>query len=144
MTCDERLEALLNRAGQTISDLPKSDGKNLTYEREARSLAEREAFAFATQQDAYVDIIDCLAMHQDYILHLTDIIDRMETALENVCGERDWLARKFVCVYCKHCENDIESEPCKSCYEEAINDPPGYEFDEGKPIVPEDWRVDDD
>ena len=79
---DERLEQLLNRAGQTISDLPRSDGKHLTYDREQRSGAEHEVFAFA-HQTGYVDVIDCLAMHQDYIMHLTDVIDRMEWALEN-------------------------------------------------------------
>ena len=90
MTCDERLEELLNKAGQTISDLPKSDGRHLTYDKDSRSNAEHEVFAYA-KKSGYVDVIDCLAMHQDYILHLTDVIDRLEWALDNVTRELDWL-----------------------------------------------------
>lgn len=88
MTADERLEQLLNRAGQTISDLPKSDGRHLTYDKDSRSNAEHEVFAYA-KQSGYVDVIDCLAMHQDYILHLTDVIDRLEWALENLLNLKD-------------------------------------------------------
>ena len=125
MTCDERLEKLLNKAGQTISDLPKSDGKHLTYTLGARELAEREVFAFA-KQDVYMDIIDCLAVHQDYILHLTDVIDRMEWALDTVLNERDYTRAKC-CFMCGLIEG--ESQTCEEC---------------GIPKVPEDWRVDDE
>lgn len=138
MTPDERIEKLLNRAGQTISDLPKSDGKHLTYNRESRSSAEHKVFAYA-KQSGYVDVIDCLAMHQDYILHLTDVIDRMETALENVCGERDYLvlARKKVypCDACIHRDKYRFEEPCVLC--ERANSK--FEF----AGVPEDWSVDE-
>ena len=79
---DKRIEELLNRAGQTISDLPTSDGRHLTYDNELRSNAEHQVFDFAGQS-GYVDVIDCLAMHQDYIIHQAEIIDRLETALEN-------------------------------------------------------------
>lgn len=140
MTPDERIEALLNRAGQTISDLPKSDGKHLTYDRESRSSAEHEVFAYA-KQSGYVDVIDCLAMHQDYILHLTDVIDRMETALENVCGERDYLAERFCkvacdCQLCIHSLKRPHEEPCISC---RVDDN-RFEF----AAVPDDWSVDDE
>lgn len=140
MTPDERIEALLNRAGQTISDLPKSDGKHLTYDRESRSSAEHGVFAYA-KQSGYVDVIDCLAMHQDYILHLTDIIDRMETALENVCGERDYLAERFCkvacdCQLCIHSLKRPHEEPCISC---RVDDN-RFEF----AAVPDDWSVDDE
>ena len=60
MTADERLEKLLNRAGQTISDLPQN----------------------------HFGLIGRVA-------NLVDIIDRMETALENVIGERDWLRANY-------------------------------------------------
>ena len=87
-SCDERIEKSLNRAGQTISDLPQSDGRHLTYDRELRSNAEHQVFAFAGQS-GYVDVIDCLAMHQDYIIHQAEIIDRLETALENLLNLKD-------------------------------------------------------
>ena len=139
MTADERLEALLNRAGQTISDLPKSDGKHLTYDRESRSSAEHGVFAYA-KQSGYVDVIDCLAMHQDYILHLTDVIDRMETALENVCGERDYLLQidrmEIDCWTCTNSDSGMECHRPEGC---VLNDEGrcvGYEY----AGMPEDWR----
>ena len=135
MTPDERLEALLNRAGQTISDLPKSDGKHLTYNRESRSSAEHEVFAYA-KQSGYVDVIDCLAMHQDYILHLTDVIDRMETALENVCGELDYLCDRSGCEFCAYERFDGDKMPCRGCTVTKNL----YEF----AGIPEDWSVKDD
>ena len=49
------------------------------------------------------------------VANLVDIIDRMETALENVIGERDWLAAYY---------EDNELMPWYG--------------------VPEDWRADDD
>lgn len=81
-SCDERIEKTLNRAGQTASDLPKSYGWYLTYDKELRSNAEHQVFEFAGQS-GFVDIIDCLAIHQDYIIHQAEVIDRLETALEN-------------------------------------------------------------
>lgn len=69
MTPDERIEKLLNRAGQTISDLPDK------YDEMAIDAAANtaEAWSHRITWRRYVD----------YILHLTDVIDRMETALEN-------------------------------------------------------------
>ena len=80
MTADERIEKLLNCFGQTISDLPKS-GRLFVYNRDSRSNAEYQVFAFAGES-GHANILDCLAMHEDYICHLTDVIDRMEVALE--------------------------------------------------------------
>ena len=77
MTADERLEALLNRAGQTISDLPEGYSEN-------KAEAVFNLFEFDGELDATV-----------YIIHLAAIIDRMETALENVIGERDWLRANY-------------------------------------------------
>lgn len=89
-SCDERLEALLNRAGQTISDLPKGDGQHLIYDRELRKDADKAQREWhGIDPNGYIDVIDDLHMHQDYILHLTDIIDRMETALENLLNLKD-------------------------------------------------------
>lgn len=100
MTCDERLEALLNRAGQTISDLPKD------------YLDTSCILAFAGVQEWQSENkLSTQHICEKYILHLTDIIDRMETALENVCGERDWLkemARFDECPTCsKHIKGDV-------------------------------------
>lgn len=141
MTCDERLEILLNRAGQTISDMPESDGKHLTYDRETRSGARKAAYDFA-HQTGYIDVIDCLAMYEDYILHLTDIIDRMEWALDKVIRERDYLKRRLSCLYCKHFEKDTESEPCRLCVMTKDWRETKFELNEDKRIPPEDWRAD--
>ena len=136
MTFEERLAAL----GVDLSDLPESDGKHLTYDKEKRSAAEHEVFKFA-KQGHFVDIIDCLAMHQDYILHLTDIIDRMETRLVNVTGERDWLKEQLEAVWqddpyysiCSACKN-FESMVEKNCVAKCV-----WEFGG----VPEDWSEDE-
>ena len=69
-SCDERIEELLNRAGQTISDLPKR------YRQEHRNTAFDAA-------DKFGGSLSMTQNFEDYILHLTDIIDRMETALDN-------------------------------------------------------------
>lgn len=93
MTVDERIEALLNRAGQTISDLPsRTDGKSHTYNHGlAWDEAEKWFFSYVNDRRRKMNAI-VLAR---YVLHLTDIIDRMETALENVIGERDWLRANY-------------------------------------------------
>lgn len=68
--CDERIEKLLNRAGQTISDLPKDYSDIYCI----------EAYAEAQTWSPDVSTVrEC----SKYILHLTDVIDRLETALEN-------------------------------------------------------------
>ena len=80
MTTDERLEALLNRAGQTISDLPKHQEYHFSYP------AYLQSRVWDHIKSIYGDKwheLDYQRLFVDYILHLTDIIDRMETALEN-------------------------------------------------------------
>lgn len=129
MGFDDRLAAL----GVDLSDLPQSGGCHLTYDRQSRSMAEHEVYRFAGMSGQLVDIIDCLKMHQDYILHLTDIIDRMETRLVNVTGERDYLLEvmtaEYDCGICKH------ANPKGGC---AVN---VCEFEFAG--VPEDWRADE-
>ncbi|MBQ1516279.1 MAG: hypothetical protein IIZ51_10570 [Lachnospiraceae bacterium] len=106
MTADERLEKLLNRAGQTISDLPGRYGYTTEQER-----AAIEAAADFGGDDVL-------------ILHLSDVIDRMEWALENVIRERDWMIgtmRKIgFCDTCRYhgqdapeCAPDVEAVPLK-------------------------------
>ena len=87
MTSNERIEALLNRAGQTISDLPNCE-KGMAYsarDNYVKLLEEAEKFV-GFKAPAGFEIFNAL----QYALHLTDVIDRMETALENVLGERDY------------------------------------------------------
>lgn len=114
MTADERLEQLLNRAGQTISDLPKR------YTEDEERNAVDASYAWAGEEgERFVTPID-------YILHLTDVIDRMEWALDTVLNERDYIRAKC-CFMCGLI--DDESKTCEEC---------------GIPEVPEDWRVDDE
>lgn len=128
MTANERLEKLLNRAGQTISHLPKR------YGQEHRSTAFDAA-------DKFGGSLSMTQNFEDYILHLTDVIDRMETALENVIGERDYLAdvvERGGLFSCEMCALEEGSEDC--CVDADFNET-------GKqPIfrVPEDWRADDE
>ena len=145
MTADERLEQLLNRAGQTISDLPKSDGIHLTYDRDSRSNARQEVFAYA-KKSGYVDVIDCLAMHQDYILHLTDVIDRLEWALDNVTRERDWLKEmNRLQAACQTCAHHVDGDPLQCADGKRLC----HLGDDGACLsweycgVPEDWRADE-
>lgn len=123
MTCDERLEKLLNRAGQTISDLPGPFGYTAKQEEDAM-----EAAADFGGDDVL-------------ILHLTDVIDRLEWALDKVVRERDYLAERFGdavcdCDICMHAENDTDDPPYVIC---ALSEN-RFEF----AGIPEDWRVDDD
>ena len=124
MTCDERIEKTLNRAGQTISDLPKEyKGDNL------RVVVELKYIGFGSETDNLIQ----------HILHLTDVIDRFEWALENVCNERDYLAYRlnWLSMYrhrdCQSCERVYE---CERTPDHCL----GWVFGG----VPEDWSVDDD
>ena len=86
MTADERIEKLLNSFGQTISDLPKptldqGDVDECAYEYWHRDSAGKAVVGWfpvdwLTPKDVIISI--CL----DYVCHLTDVIDRMEVALE--------------------------------------------------------------
>lgn len=79
---------------------------------------------------------------EDYILHLTDIIDRMETALENVCGERDYLrhrAGEDGCWTCIHSDSGMECRRPEGCVLGDDGRCAGYVY----AGVPEDWRADE-
>lgn len=126
MTPDERIEKLLNRAGQTISDLPSP----IDYTIEQEELAMEAAADFGSGLEAY-------------ILHLVDVIDRMETALENVCGERDYLRQTAGVDGCWTCTNSDSGMECHRPEGCVLNDEgrcKGYEY----AGVPEDWRADDE
>lgn len=87
--CDERIEELLNRAGQTISDLPRKQGASVSepYSGEYRKKANGSAWRWYlniddSDMDDYESIRSTMVLKL-YILHLTDVIDRLENALEN-------------------------------------------------------------
>ena len=148
MTPDERIEKLLNKAGQTISDLPRSfAGGPEAYGEEARKNALCAAWSwYLPAVISAGDAVDFMQNRRNetvmaqYILHLTDIIDRMETALENVCGEHDYLVwalkKNYPCDVCIHRYKYRFEKPCDLC--ERANSK--FEF----AGVPEDWWVDDD
>lgn len=76
MTVDERIEKLLNKVNQTILDLPKVDTNSENYWSQVDTLVETaKKFDSANEDDFY-----SLA---NYALHLSDVIDRMETGIDN-------------------------------------------------------------
>ena len=85
---DKRIEELLNRAGQTISDLPRKQGESVSEPysgvdcQKANGTAWRWYLGIDDDMDDY-DSTRSKMILKLYILHLTDIIDRLETALDN-------------------------------------------------------------
>lgn len=121
MTCNERIEKTLNRAGQTFD--------------ESRDYTQDETYS--AMSTPFLELV------MKY-LECVRLIDTMETALENVCGERDYL-RKVIekevpCLICVIKECPAYDEPCNSCLlpdgETMVN----YEY----AGAPGDWRADDD
>lgn len=137
MTPDERIEKLLNRAGQTISDLPRVNGIGMPYgvDRYEPLLKEASDFMQFNAPSGF-EVFNVI----QYALHLTDVIDRMETALENVCGERDYLLK-------------TQSFDCEDCVNYGPDDCPEMRTDPALWCdsttaiwkgIPEDWSVDDE
>ena len=83
MTADERIEKLLNRFGQTISDLPKPTEEDYAYEEEHRRAAREAAMNWSDMNYAAGSFL------KDYICHLADVIDRLEIALETAAKWAD-------------------------------------------------------
>ena len=71
MTAQERIEGLLNKAGQTIDDLP------FFYKAEDRKTA-KETVRQRMRSGFFVTAKD----YQDFVCHQSDVIDRLEWALE--------------------------------------------------------------
>ena len=82
MTCDERIEKTLNRAGQTISDLPEGYLLNAGEAKAIQGVACRWFVNEDAPEGVALRNLVSIPLYQ-YILHLTDVIDRMEWALEN-------------------------------------------------------------
>lgn len=97
MTADERIEALLNRFGQTISDLPER------YSDARMSSAHGEAAKWTMRSSRVVR----LSAEVEYICYLADVIDRMEAALETALN---WMN-------CPACESFGRPNECKNCAE---------------------------
>lgn len=131
MTCDERLEKLLNKAGQTISDLPAR------YDEYAHSLAADRAAQWSKKIS--------WRQYTDYILHLTDVIDRLEWALDKTVRERDWLREmNRLHAGCQTCDHHVDGDPLQ-CEDGKRLCQLG---DDGACVrweycgIPEDWRAD--
>ena len=82
--------------------------------------------------DALFDWNDHCEVLAPFVLHLIDVIDRMETRLVNLTGERDYLLRLY----------GYDCEECNK-YNECNRDGDYCERDlvENWAGVPEDWRA---
>ena len=81
-SADKRIEELLNQAGQTISDLPKGYLLNAGEAKAIQGVACRWFVDEDAPEGVALRNLVSIPLYQ-YILHLTDIIDRMEWALDN-------------------------------------------------------------
>lgn len=102
MTADERINALIERAGSPVMVVRN------TQEDE---LERRRGIYSETRKTIEEQFEDSMIL---YIRHLADTIDRLEAALHNVINERDQLLADFgelvfymnvkgdACEYCKH------------------------------------------
>ena len=120
MTFDERLAAL----GVDLSDLPKTYKDAHTW----------NAFTAAFALDVMADEKRGEEILAAFVLHLNDIIDRMETRIINLTVEREYLLYRMWGEYpCVICENAKREGGC------AV-DICEFEF----AGVSEDWRAHDD
>lgn len=112
MTADERIEKLLNRFGQTISDLPKANGTDYAYDYNTRkcTVAASINFAASTIKSRHLT---------DYICHLADVIDRMEAALETA-------ARWYPCECCEYGFTDEYWAKTCPCYKNGEYEESGF------------------
>ena len=147
-SCDERIEKTLNRVGQTISDLPKASeysyahsvNNHEVYGNVMKAVCE---FNRMDHDENYRKDFDAFRALVDYVMHLTDVIDRMETALENqvtlhenlmhVIGNADIPDGVSYDQFCLVVDN---------IYKAVQTAQEGWEnYEEG---VPKDWSEDDE
>lgn len=126
MTPDEKIEKLLNRYGQTISDLPKpadNDWSWAVYGTEHLKNAKKKALAFIMDEWRDTDEVPEIR-HEvegfllDYICHLADVIDRMKAALETSLQEAKkpiYNLKKYG-DYLPHCSSCGKVLPNRSQY----------------------------
>ena len=142
MTFEERMAEL----GVDLSDLPRKwmTCASEPYSGEQCYKAHGAAWAWYVGEDQRAvpeleqqeTTRDRMILRQ-YILHLTDIIDRMETRIVNLTGERDYLLKQYGydCKECaKYSECVIKDDEIFKCEGDLLDDWAG---------VPEDWRPDD-
>lgn len=94
MTADERIEKLLNRFGQTISDLPKANDYKYNRKLIKPIISAEKCVDDWYDPDHSYDFYQYA--YPAYICHLADIIDRMEIALETA-------AKCTSCIPCVNC-----------------------------------------
>ena len=117
MTFDERLAAL----GVDLSDLPKTYKDAHTW----------NALTAAFDWDVMADEKRGEGILAAFVLHLNDIIDRMETRIVNLTVEREYLLdrmwREYPCAICEYAKRE------GGCAVDLC----GFDF----AGVPEDWSV---
>lgn len=109
MTADERINALLARAGSPVMVVRNTQESEEEKHNGARASIERMA-----DEQFHGNVVD-------YIGHLVDTIDRMEAALHNALNERDQLLSDLnrminkhgSCDFCKY-KNKSAAE-CRGC-----------------------------
>ena len=91
MTADERIESVLNKANNTISDLPED--LIMGYSSEACATILRKALESCgielTGEDDTITIGEAFTSLCGYGLHLSDVIERLVWALENTVEKYD-------------------------------------------------------
>lgn len=100
MTADERINALLERAGSPLMFVANPELHTVQKE------------------PIYDTLEDCIeAIVKDRTRGLCDTIDRLEIALHNVLNERDQLLKDVsgICDCCTFAKLSGSMEPCHSC-----------------------------
>jgi len=121
MTADERINRLLSRFGQTISNLPKPDERkrHYTYSLGTKYNLDKAAKKWDKSDNSFSwDVVG------DYACHLCDVIDRMEIALETAVK----CAPCHTCANIKYCDGSscddfrIEDEHLSDVSEKDLNE----------------------
>ena len=130
MTFEERMSEL----GVDLSDLPEP---STLVSRSLHLHSKTYDFIKSLYGDSWSGA-DRTRLFLSYILYLVDIIDRMETRIVNLTGERDWLKSVLENhLFCETCVGGQGIEPCVNGHL-CSTDNPNYRYSG----VPEDWRVD--
>ena len=104
MTADERIEALLNEFGQTISDLPTANDYKLRHDQIPNLIAAMDTAEAWYDPESNEKIAYSMMA---YICHLVEIIDRMEWALENARVQR---RKTVLCKDCIHWTQTVKAK----------------------------------
>lgn len=133
MTFEERMAEL----GVDLSDLPNNKHAGMPYPvSRYESLLKQAADFTGFDAPAGFEIFNVL----QYALHLVDVIDRMETRIVNLTGERDYLFERASGAGVLDCEDCLyNGEDCNDrCYD-------GTGLEHGVWVgVPEDWSADNE